>query len=556
MREYIGWKPKDRIKTSANLLSDWYGQTMLKLRKFLCWWFGLQTVTFSLPAFFTIFYFLRHGNSQGPSPAARSVVTLFAVFLLVVVPNGMAWWTVKHGKAFARGWAIVASIEMILMGLFPLVVLSLPAVSQRDSIQDRLQHLAVFILVFLVIGVTGLFVFCRRDSMAQTPADRVKPPRIAGDGTSRLLDGAAWLIGVGGYIGGRYLWVHWGHAHGLSADRRSDSLVLIVGALLITALLHEMGHASTGLALGMKLRMFVVGPFQWRIRDGRWQFKFVLSQAFSMGGATALVPTNPWQLRWREISMIAAGPVANLITGLIATVAALAAKGQPYERYWLILTIFSTLSLVTFVVNLIPFRPEAAYSDGARIYQLLGGGPWADLHRTFSIATSTLVTQLRPKDFDIDAIQRAELSFTQGNQALLLRLFAASYFTDRGMISQARDAVADAERIYQESASNISAELHTDFVFSSAYLRRDAAKARLWWERMEAKKPTHLGVDYWLAWSALCWIEDRQDEAREAWGKADSLARKLPAAGAYEFDRYRCGLLHDCIEKMEPSLKS
>jgi len=73
---------------------------------------------------------------------------------------------------------------------------------------------------------------------------------------------------------------------------------------------------------------------------------------------------------------------------------------------------------------------------------------------------------------------------------------------------------------------------------------------------MEAKKPNHFGVDYWLAQSALFWIEDRQDEARESWNKADLLARKLPAAGAYEYDRHRCSLVHDCIEKMEPSLAS
>jgi hypothetical protein len=68
---------------------------------------------------------------------------------------------------------------------------------------------------------------------------------------------------------------------------------------------------------------------------------------------------------------------------------------------------------------------------------------------------------------------------------------------------------------------------------------------------MEAKKSTHFGVDYWLAQSALLWIEGRKDDARKAWEKGDLLAQQLPAAGDYEFDRYRCALLHDCIEKEE-----
>jgi hypothetical protein len=42
---------------------------------------------------------------------------------------------------------------------------------------------------------------------------------------------------------------------------------------------------------------------------------------------------------------------------------------------------------------------------------------------------------------------------------------------------------------------------------------------------MEAKKPTHFGVDYWLAQSALFWIEGRIEEAREAWKKGNLLAQ-------------------------------
>ncbi len=86
------------------------------------------------------------------------------------------------------------------------------------------------------------------------------------------------------------------------------------------------------------------------------------------------------------------------------------------------------------------------------------------------------------------------------------------------------------------------------FVYRTAFLRRDAGAARQWWDRMEAKKPQHLGTDYWLAKSALLWIEGRKEEAREAWQKGDIQAQKLPAAGDYEFDRYRSALLRDCIE--------
>jgi hypothetical protein len=130
----------------------------------------------------------------------------------------------------------------------------------------------------------------------------------------------------------------------------------------------------------------------------------------------------------------------------------------------------------------------------------------------------------------------------------MLRLFASSYFLDRGMIPEASQEVAEAETIYHDSALDIPAELCMAFVYRIAFLRRDAASARQWWERMEAKKPTHFGVDYWLAQSALFWIEGRREEARAAWNKGNVLAQQLPVAGDCEFDRYRSALLHDCIE--------
>jgi hypothetical protein len=383
--------------------------------------------------------------------------------------------------------------------------------------------------------------------MAQ-PVIAAKPPRIAGDGTSGLLDGATWLLAIAGYFWGMSWWHRWGNAQHLSATYGYQSWLQILAAILIVIILHESGHVITGLALGMKLRAVIIGPFQWRIRDGRWKFQFLPAKCLSFGGAAGLVPTNPKQSRWREICMGAAGMLVNLLTGLIALFAALAAKGQPYERSWEFLAYFSAISLLAFATNLAPMRSETNYSDGARIYQLLRGGPLADYYRVLSLVGSTTVTPLRPRDFDIESIQRASLSFTQGRHALLLRLFASYYFLDCGKIPQANEEIAEAERIYLESATDIPAELHTDFIFSNAILSRDAAGARQWWERMEAKKPTHFGVDYWLAQSALFWIEGRKDDARAAWEKGNRLAHKLPAAGIYDFDRYRCSLLRDCIE--------
>jgi hypothetical protein len=501
---------------------------MLNLRKFLCGFYGFLAFVFAWIIVLDLLAFLRPHAARAFAPRTTLIVVVMASLSLLIF--GMAWWTVRNGKHWARTWAIAASLVLILT-MSPVLF------------WGRLMPLSFLIIyaALLAAGIAGLVAFIPRS--ANAPIKTPKPPRIAGDGTSSVLDVLAWVLGAAGYFAGMNQWYRWSLAHHLHVKIGYVYWLQLILALLLITFIHESGHAIAGISLGMKLRAFIIGPFHWRIRDGQWKFQFLPAHFLSAGGAAALVPTNPDQPRWREIVMIAAGPLANLGTGLIAIAAALAVVGSPFEQDWHFLGVFSTLSLVTFAVNLIPLRPDSLYSDGARIFQLLRGGPWADLHRALSVVQFTLVTPLRPRNYDIDAIRRASESFTHGRQALLLRLLASSYFFDSGMINQARDSFAQAEAIYQESASDIPAELHFDLVFDSAYLRHDAASARKWWNLMEAKKPTHLGVDYWLARTALLWIENNNEEAREAWNKTNALAQKLPSAGTYEFDRYRVGLM-------------
>jgi hypothetical protein len=57
----------------------------------------------------------------------------------------------------------------------------------------------------------------------------------------------------------------------------------------------------------------------------------------------------------------------------------------------------------------------------------------------------------------------------------------------QGLTEQGTDGARyKAESVYNESAPDIPAELHTVFIFRKVFLHRDAVGARQWWERMEA----------------------------------------------------------------------
>jgi len=189
------------------------------------------------------------------------------------------------------------------------------------------------------------------------------------------------------------------------------------------------------------------------------------------------------------------------------------------------------------------------YSDGAQIYQLLSNGPWADLHRAFAVAGSSLVTAVRPRDYDIEAILRAAATINEGFQGLVLRLLASDYYLDHGRIHESAVCLNEAGLIYNQSSPAVPADLLTVFVFGAAYLCRNSASAREWWTDMEAKKPTRFNTDYWRAASALHWMEGDLKEANECWAKAQSQAQDLPKFGAYDFERDRCSLLKKAMDE-------
>lgn len=400
----------------------------------------------------------------------------------------------------------------------------------------------------------GLFAFLRPYELANSPSKPQDQAPIPGDGTSELLNKLSVYILFAAAFGAYFWWISWLNANDIPPVRGAWFLIAVMFLLdIVITTLHELGHTAVGLALGMKLRAFMAGPFQWRILDGKWSFQFIPAAILTPGGATSVVPASHNFPRWRVVWMAAGGPLVTLITGTAALITAYTAPSDSAVQAGGLLMLFGAFSLLVFAGNLVPFRTPNSYSDGAQIYQLLSNGPWGDFHRIFAMIGSTVVTPLRPRNYEIDIIQRTALVIRQGLRGLLLQLFAYSHFLDQGRFHEAGEALLRAEEIYNQSASNIPPELHTVFVFGNAFVRRDAAAARGWWTRMQAKKPSRLNVDYWRALGALQWIEGNLTEADSALKKAEALAEKLPAAGAYQFDRYCNSLLRNAIDAGSPT---
>jgi hypothetical protein len=374
---------------------------------------------------------------------------------------------------------------------------------------------------------------------------RVAVSSISGDGTSSFLNHGMQLFAMLAYYGAYKWWIGWLERNDLPRPDFLNGTLTLVAVGLIIVTLHECGHALVGLILGMRLRAFLVGPFQWRIRDGKWEFYFEPRQILVTSGATGVVPSARDFPKWRQLCMLVAGVTVNVFSGCIALRLAFveAARGTGG-----VLSLFGAFSLVAAGMNLMPFRIPGNYSDGAQVYQILSRGAWGDFHAVVALAGASLVTSVRPKDYDIDAIHRAAAAISQGTQGLLLQLLAHSYFLDRGELVKAGEHLAGAAKIYNDSAGDAPVEFTTPFVFGAAYILRTADVARQWWAHVEAKKP-RLNSDYWLTRSALHWVEGDLSVARESLEKAIALANSLPNTGACDFERYRCSLLRAVLSE-------
>jgi hypothetical protein len=503
---------------------------MQTLRRSLVWVYALVAVTCLRVGLWPL---SSHRSASVSNPRSFLVPLLFVALGVLF---GTAFWTNLRSKASARVWGLAAGIANTLFALLPTLLAHHPL--------NRCTA------IVLSIGVLGIVAFVRRSTAAIQPKDAKEDQSMPGDWTCNPINKLAGAILFGLSLSAYFWWTAWMSAkgvEGLSSGWRR--LLMNLAVVLAITTIHELGHMAAGLACGMRLRSFISGPFQWRVREGKWEFKFSAKGLILPEGATGVVSSSGDIQRGQYIAMMSAGSLMNLLTGVFALMLASRATPAAPIQAGGVLALFGAFSIALAAGNLLPFRTGNCYSDGACLMQLLSRGPWADFHLAVAAIGSSQVSSLRPRDYDILAIQRAAAFIRDGRQGLLLRLFAFYHYLDCGRIKEAEEAIAEAELIYHESASDIPAELHSVFVFANAYLRRDPAAARAWFDRMQSKNPTRFNPEYWRAHSALHWIEGDLNEADAAWEKCDRLAKQLPRAGAYEFDRYCCSLLRRALDE-------
>lgn len=141
------------------------------------------------------------------------------------------------------------------------------------------------------------------------------------------------------------------------------SVLLYLGSLVLAFFLstgiHESAHALVGAAVGFRFNSLRVGPVQF---DRPFRVSLYRGRKTGSGGWASLFLVKHDKLIARACVMLLAGPASNLVS--VAVLSWLQVKGGFAAQ-------FVYISLFVGVMNLIPFRSRAVYSDGGRVLMLL-----------------------------------------------------------------------------------------------------------------------------------------------------------------------------------------
>ncbi|MBN9661514.1 MAG: hypothetical protein J0H49_25185 [Acidobacteria bacterium] len=488
--------------------------------RILRWYFGLSAfllILGSLQVGYSLWPILTHSvRIRGRFPGS---ILLLLYFFTAGLIAGIAWWQMKRGRRFAGRWAVAASVfHFLVLPIGPIVTIAGLAVFLRRKQREAVQ-------------------------VEQPPEHTPKP----GDGTSKYSQAAFSIISWGFAFAG-FRWVdQLAAARGLTQFQGwLTGLTMLPLAIFLSVLFHELGHALGAWASDFQVRMLRVGPLALAKLEGKWRMELT-SQP---GGATGAFPTKTKGIRSGTLFMIACGPAASFVSGVICLVLFLSARNSPWQAAWDLLGTLTVLCLIDSVANLLPIgTANGGYSDGARLWQLALNGTWSQ-RILFQFYTGLSVTSdLSPADWPTHLVEecaRVDEGSAGDPGSIML---AHAHFKIREEEERARhyyDLMVQHAPQWPQPVVNQAAP---DFAFYEAVYKGDPGTARVWLERFKDKTLS----DYWRAQAAIDGAAGELEQGRSAWYKGWSMVLQSPPRGSRLLDEHDFRLM---AERWWPDLVS
>ena len=173
-------------------------------------------------------------------------------------------------------------------------------------------------------------------------------------------------------------------------------LASTLAAYMVMMAVHELGHAIGGRSVGFAIQAVRVGPFHFGkgpTLTMDWRFTSFFT------GMTFTTPVGTHQLERRAFVMVAAGPLANLLSGGL-----LLLLPFPKGVFW---TVFVAASILNGLAELIPLRSAIGWSDGKILSNLLLRSAWSERWLALVRLRADVLNRTPMEDLSPDLLAKA-----------------------------------------------------------------------------------------------------------------------------------------------------
>jgi hypothetical protein len=214
---------------------------------------------------------------------------------------------------------------------------------------------------------------------------------------------------------------------------------------------------------------------------------------------------RPDQLRRRLLFLVMGGPLASLLVPPILEITAYITNAGSVSTYFI--HVFSTLSVLVGIAELIPDTGKGNFSDGARILMLLKKDGSAQRWLTNLQLQLSLSRGEHPRTWNEAAVLGSTAIDDDSRDGVTAHWLGYLWAAERGDITSATKYLEEAlaAPISVSAAAGLRDRLFLEAAVFQAWFREDAAKAQFWAGRIRDRELSplqHLRLQIGLLWSA------------------------------------------------------
>jgi hypothetical protein len=269
-------------------------------------------------------------------------------------------------------------------------------------------------------------------------------------------------------------------------------IILFLPVFFLVVGVHEAGHAIAGKLVDFDFRIYVVGPFMWDKEETGWKFKWNKNVNVS-GGLVICIPTTTENLAKRFSIYSLGGPAASfvltafaygtkLLLGFINT-----NQNPVLSVTESLFALTSFLSLLIFIITIIPLHSGGFYTDGARALRFLGGGDTARFETLLMKIISSACGGIRPRHLNKDEIN--EVLMLANNLDSPMKVYVLYYMYhfafDEGKYDEAEGYLKEYIANVESIPKGMRGSVFLDAAFFYAFTKKDLAQAENYWKQYE-----------------------------------------------------------------------